>query len=129
MAYDTIEPHVRGIIKGTRNTDGLPRAASDIERELGERALKLAENEEKGSGQKGSLEQAITHFRTSFERFPTLEVAQLLSSTYKALGDVKKEHSMPGYEGDYTRSADYQEKAKELTKNQRGPERIYPHRR
>jgi len=126
MSYGIIKLDVERIIESTRETGDLPRVASDVERELGERTLRLAETEEKGSGQKGSLEQAISHFRISFERFPTIEVAHLLGCTYKLLGDVKKAHGMPGYEEDYARSDYYQIKANEISAQRRGPERSYP---
>jgi len=120
MEYRVIELDVEDIKRKTKGRGGLPRAIAELSLERAVRLMRLADNEE-GSDRKGHLEEAAQQFEASYRNYPNKDVAALLSETYKALGDVKKDHSMPGYEDDYTKSTLYEERAQEASR--RGPER------
>ena len=121
MAYNTIEPDVRRIIRKTRGTSGLREALAEFHYEQGERLEREAAHCE-GSEQKGRLEEALVEYEISFREYPHLKTAQKLVSGYVKLGTIKKDHGMPGVEEDFAKSEFYQEQIQHQ-RTHRCPER------
>jgi len=115
MGYDVIEGDVFEIVKKARAISDLERASAELLKVAGLEHLDLAENSEEGSEQKGRLETAIAKLELAYQAYPCPSIANLLSSSYRRLGDIKKIHHMPGFEQDYTKSEEYEKMFSEIS--------------
>jgi len=97
MAYKAIQRSVNSILKRADGPNDIKKAIADLHRGLSDRQLEIAVDHAEGaSDHKGHLESAINDLESAYNINPSPSLANQLRLRYHQLGDLKKQHHMPG---------------------------------